>query len=96
MFSDVWLRRMLTKLGVKQASPTTLFVDNQESVCWIKNPVNHKRAKHVNVQYHFVPRMFIDGVIKVSYIHTTKQMADLLTKALTPEKFKNILSLLDN
>ena len=50
----VWMRQLLSDLGVKQTAATLLFDDNQSAICMPKNPQFHGRAKHVEIKYHFV------------------------------------------
>ncbi len=53
-----------------------------------KNPENHKRTKHIDVQYHYVRKSQAEGVISTQYVSTTKQSADMFTKALSRPIFE--------
>lgn len=48
----IWLRHFLSDVGIKQEEPTILNVDNQGAI--IRNPIFHKRMKHIDVRYHFI------------------------------------------
>ena len=50
----VWLRQLQEELGVTEAGPTLIYEDNQGAISMAKNPVFHKRMKHVQIPYHFV------------------------------------------
>ena len=52
-----------------------------------KNPVLHNRAKHIDLQHHFVREKVDDGTVELCYIDTKQQVADGLTKALGREAF---------
>jgi hypothetical protein len=94
--SAVWLRRLMHDLGVKVDKPTPLMVDNQGTIHTIKNPASsHKRSKHWDIQYHYVQEQFKAGTIHAEYVCTKKQLADFLTKSLTPDKFSHNLSQLN-
>lgn len=82
----VWLRQLLLEVG-KEVNATTLCVDNQSAIKLIKNPVFHKKSKHIDVSYHFVREKYEDNVINVKYVHTTEQLADIYTKALPKATF---------
>ena len=50
----IWLRNLVTKLGVQQKSKSFIFYDNQNALCLIKNQAYHERTKHIDIKYHFI------------------------------------------
>lgn len=48
----------------------------------MKNPVFHDRSKHIKIKYHFNRDYVQKGVVKLEYISTNEQVADIFTKAL--------------
>jgi hypothetical protein len=50
----VWLRIILVDLHEQQEQPTQLICGNQSPIQMTKNPVFHKKTKHIDIQYHFV------------------------------------------
>jgi hypothetical protein len=83
----VWLRRILEDLHEQQEQPIQLICDNQSVIQMTKNPVFHKKTKHIDIQYHFVRDLVQQGVVEISYCRTEEQVADIFTKALSKEKF---------
>ncbi|MCO5588602.1 hypothetical protein L7F22_042559 [Adiantum nelumboides] len=77
----VWLRRILTDLGV-QVATTTLQCDNQSCMAIAKNPVFHARTKHIEIQYHYVRELIEDEIIELEYCPTLENQADIFTKPL--------------
>ena len=59
-----------------------IWDDNQGCIAMTKNPVMHKRTKHIDIRYHFVREAVARNEIKLEYVPTADQAADLLTKAL--------------
>eukprot|EP00253_Pinus_taeda_P031461 PITA_31461 len=47
-----------------------------------ENPVFHDRSKHIGIKYHFIRDYVQKGAVKLEYIPTDEQVADILTKAL--------------
>ena len=90
----VWVRFMLSELGELLNGPTPIFGDNQGAMALAKNPIDHKRTRHINVSYHFVRELITNGILTLTYISTNEMMADGLTKALTPAKFAEFLRML--
>jgi hypothetical protein len=50
----IWVRSILTKLGVPQPKAACLWCDNIGATYLSANPVFHARTKHIEVDYHFV------------------------------------------
>eukprot|EP00253_Pinus_taeda_P001835 PITA_01835 len=45
-----------------------------------ENPVFHDRSKHIGIRYHFIRDYVQKGAVKLEYISTDEQVADILTK----------------
>lgn len=93
----LWLKQLLQDVGESEICKegVTLFIDNQSAVKLIKNPVFHKRTKHIDVRYHFIREKYDDGSILVKYIKSEEQLADIFTKALPKTKFEKLRELLN-
>jgi hypothetical protein len=90
----IWLRSLLEELGLKQTTATTVHIDNQSPINLSANPSIHARTKHINIKHHLVREQVGFGTIRLEYIETAKQRADILTKALAgPKHATNALSL---
>ena len=90
----VWARSLLSELGECLNDPTPIFGDNQGAIALAKNPIDHKRTRHINVSYHFVRELITNGTLTLTYIPTNEMIADGLTKALTPAKFAGFIKML--
>lgn len=78
----VFMRGLLAELGFEQKEPTIIYEDNTAAKALAENPVNHNRSKHIDVQYHYVRTAIEDRLVKVEWIPTKDQLADLFTKPL--------------
>ncbi|KAD7478171.1 hypothetical protein E3N88_01307 [Mikania micrantha] len=83
----VWIRRILEDLGFKQDGATVIYCDNNSAINLSKNPVLHSRSKHIELKYHFIRDLVAQNQIKLEFCDTHHQVADVLTKGLTREKF---------
>jgi len=61
---------------------------NQTTIKLSKNPVFHDKTKHFEVDWHFIQKKVEKKIVQVDFINTTKQHADMLTKALGQIKFE--------
>ena len=63
------------------------------------NPVEHSRTKHIDIRYNFLRDHQQKGDIKIAYVSTHNQLADIFTKPLdekTFSKLRNELNILDS
>lgn len=86
----ICLRRLLEDLGQQQESPTTIYEDNQGCIALSKNPVYHKRSKHIDIRYHFTREKVESGEITLEYVATEQQLADILTKPLPSHRVSRL------
>jgi hypothetical protein len=49
--------------------------------------VFHDQSKHIEIKYYFIHDKVQEGEVKLQYISTDKQIADILTKPLSRIKF---------
>lgn len=89
----LWLRSLLSELGFQQ-SATCIKVDNQSAIKLSKNPEFHKRTKHIDIKFHFVRDVSDRGEINIVYVESKKQLADIFTKPLVKNAFKELISYL--
>lgn len=81
----LWLRNMLNELLHLQVSYVQLYEDNQSAIAISKNVENVKRSKHIDVRFYFLKEKVDDGEIKIEYIPSKLQPADVLTKAVNQD-----------
>ena len=83
----IWLNRLLCELGFKDLVGTNLYEDNQGAIALAKNPIGHKRTKHIDTRYHFIREKVDSGQIAIKYCSTQDMIADVFTKGLAVNKF---------
>jgi hypothetical protein len=70
------------------------MADNQGAISLTKDNKFHARTKHINLHYHFVCETVKGGWIKMEYIPTSENVADIFTKALLKPKFTQFVGML--
>ena len=53
-----------------------------------ENLVFHDKSKNIEIKYHYIRDMVQRGVVKLQYVATNDQIADVLTKTLARVKFE--------
>jgi hypothetical protein len=84
----VWLRTLLKELGHEQQQPTVIYEDNQACISLAKATSYHKKAKHIDIKYHYTREHINNGSVEIKYIPTENQLGDLMTKPLARVRFE--------
>ncbi|CAN0862290.1 Retrovirus-related Pol polyprotein from transposon TNT 1-94 [Linum grandiflorum] len=82
----VWLTRLLAELSYPVDLPVHLHADNTSAIQIASNPVLHDRTKHIETHVHYIRQLTQTGEVKIHYLNTEDQIADVLTKALATSR----------
>lgn len=86
----VYFRQLLEELTLNQKGATIIWEDNQACIAMSKNPVNHARNKHILLKYFYLRELNEQQIVRLEYIATTNQVADILTKPVTRQIFTHL------
>lgn len=84
----VWLRWLLSDLGVECKDPTPLLCDNTGAIQIANDPVKHELTKHIGVDASFTCSHCQQSTISLRYVPSELQVADFFTKAQTREQHR--------
>jgi hypothetical protein len=90
----LWLRGLMEELGLHTATGSLVYGDNQSTIAVSRNGIKGERTKHVDVKYHFVTETVEGGKVKLQWVPTTEQQADIFTKPLAVPVFAHLRRLL--
>ncbi|GJR17328.1 putative ribonuclease H-like domain-containing protein [Tanacetum coccineum] len=76
----LWIQNQMLDYGFNFMN-TKIYIDNESTICIVKNPVFHSKTKHIEIRHHFIRDSYEKKLINVIKIHTDQNVADLLTKA---------------
>ncbi|GJU31351.1 hypothetical protein Tco_1174940 [Tanacetum coccineum] len=76
----LWIQNQLLDYGYNFMH-TKIYIDNENTICILKNPVFHSKTKHIKIRHHFIRDSNEKKLIQMIKIHIDKNVADLLTKA---------------
>ena len=89
----MWLRSLFNEIGISiQSLP--LCGDNQGSIFLASNPIQERRTKHIDIRFHYIRERVEMRQVKLFYVRTDDNIADILTKNLALVKFKKFRDLL--
>ncbi|GJU09597.1 retrovirus-related pol polyprotein from transposon TNT 1-94 [Tanacetum coccineum] len=86
----LWMRSQLTDYGF-QFNKIPLCCDNKSVITLCCNNVQHSRAKHIDVRYHFLKEQVENGIVELYFVRTEYQLADIFTKPLPRERFNFLI-----
>ncbi|GKB40228.1 hypothetical protein Tco_0885170 [Tanacetum coccineum] len=86
----IWMRTQLTDYGC-HFKKIPIYYDTKSAIAISCNPVQHSRTKHIAVCYHFIKEHVEKGTIKLYFVKTDYQLADLFTKALPLDRFNYLV-----
>jgi hypothetical protein len=82
----IWIKGLMGELGFDYSDPIVLLIDNQSAIKLATNPVYHKRSKHIDIKYHWIrEKVAIKDLVKLKYVKSADNTADIMTKALLAE-----------
>ncbi|GJT82431.1 putative ribonuclease H-like domain-containing protein [Tanacetum coccineum] len=87
----LWIQNQLLDYGYNFMH-TKIFIDNNSTICIIKNPVFHSKTKHIEIRHHFIRDCNEKKLIQMVKIHTDKNAADLITKAFDISRFQYLIT----
>ncbi|GJV18548.1 retrovirus-related pol polyprotein from transposon TNT 1-94 [Tanacetum coccineum] len=87
----LWIKSQLADYDVLY-DKVPIFCDNTSSIAISNNPVLHSRTKHINIRYHFIRDHILEGDIKLHFVPTDLQLADIFTKPLAEPSFTRLVA----
>ena len=89
----VWMRSLLCELDMCPGTvPTEILHDNQGSIAWAQGGL--RKVKHVELKYHHTQHLIESGQIRIVYVESAMNAADVMTKALSGQSFHRALEML--
>ncbi|GJR80913.1 putative ribonuclease H-like domain-containing protein [Tanacetum coccineum] len=87
----LWIQNQMLDYGFNFMN-TKIHIDNESTICIVKNPVFHSKTKHIEIRHHFIRDSYEKKLIQVIKIHTDHNVADLLTKAFDVSRFNFLIA----
>ncbi|CAI7778953.1 unnamed protein product [Closterium sp. NIES-53] len=94
-----WLIYLLSDLGEQSRLPPVLYVDNKAMIALCQEHRLEHRTKHIALRYFLARELQQRGQLRLAYVATRANTADIFTKALPPgdhQRFSTMLGLVPN
>nr|GEY54626.1 putative RNA-directed DNA polymerase [Tanacetum cinerariifolium] len=86
----LWMRSQLTDYGFT-FNKIPLYCDNKSAIALCCNNIQHSRAKHIDVRYHFIKKQVENGIVELYIVRKEYQLAKIFTKSLPRERFNFLI-----
>ncbi|GJQ97055.1 putative reverse transcriptase, RNA-dependent DNA polymerase [Tanacetum coccineum] len=87
----LWIQNQMLDYGYNFMN-TKIFIDNESTICIVKNLVFHSKTKHIEIRHHFIRDSNEKKLIQMIKIHTDQNVIDLLTKAFDVGRFQYLIA----
>ncbi|GJR52299.1 putative ribonuclease H-like domain-containing protein [Tanacetum coccineum] len=88
----LWIQNKMLDYGFNFMN-TKIYIDNESTICIVKNLVFHSKTKHIEIRHHFIRDSYEKKLIQVIKIHTNQNVADLITKAFDVGRFQYLIAI---
>ena len=96
MQEALWLKGVLEELKIlTPGTPVKIHEDNKGTKSLVEDAKFSDRTKHIDIKYLRIREEIARGFIKVVYCHTSKMIADILTKPLKNKAYEHARGLLN-
>jgi hypothetical protein len=85
------MRYELRMMGIPIDGPANVFCDNKSVVTNATVPTSTLNKKHNSIAYHRVREAVAAGILRIAKVHTSENLADLLTKPLAGPQLKQLI-----
>nr|GEU69282.1 hypothetical protein [Tanacetum cinerariifolium] len=86
----LWMRSQLIDYGFT-FNKIPLYCDNKSTIALCCNNVQHSRARHIDVRYHFIKEQVENRIVELYFVQNEYQLADIFTKPLLQERFNFLI-----
>ena len=97
----LWFKKLQQDLQLGKSSDSSsstgsvqLYTDNTAALSILHNPMQTKGTKHIDLAYHFARERTQQQEVTFNYVSTDRNVADIMTKSLQPERFHGLLRMI--
>ena len=84
----LFISKLMEFVDLRCKYPIVVHVDNMGAIYFTKKDKTGSRTKHIDTRYHYVRNYIEDGILKVIFVQSADNKANLFTKNLGIEDFK--------
>ena len=78
----LWIKHQLEDFNLRYTKILILY-DNTSAINLTKNPIQHSRSTHIDIEHHFIRDHVQKGDIELRLINNDSQIANIFHKTLS-------------
>ena len=83
--------QLLLSIGIQVQLPIVMRVDNVGVIFMSENTSTSGRMKHIDIRYWYVNETILDVFLKVLFVKTSENVADVFTKNMKSETYRELV-----
>nr|GEW60190.1 hypothetical protein [Tanacetum cinerariifolium] len=87
----LWIQNQMMDYGYNFMN-TKIFIDNESTICIVKNLMFHSKTKHIEIQHHFIRDSNENKLLQMIKIQTDQNVTYLLTKEFDVGRFQYLVA----
>ncbi|GKB18268.1 hypothetical protein Tco_0852191, partial [Tanacetum coccineum] len=84
-----WSSKKQKSTAISSIEAEYIALSGAIALCY--NNVQHSRAKHIDIRYHFIKEKVENGIVELYFVRAEYQLADIFTKPLPRERFNFLI-----
>ena len=89
----LFLRQLVAEIQCTAPQTVQIYGDNVGALKLAEHPVYHKKTRHINIKYHFIRKYVANKAIRITYIPSKLNLADMCTKPVKSPNIRNFESI---
>ena len=86
-----FVNMLVDEMTKGQILPYVIHEDNMGAIFMINNPQVGQSTKHIDIRYHFSKELVEEGKLKIEYVNSPFNYADIMTKGVTEKTFQTLM-----
>ncbi|GJY80281.1 retrovirus-related pol polyprotein from transposon TNT 1-94 [Tanacetum coccineum] len=86
-----WSSKKQKSTAISSTEAEYIALSGKSAIALCCNNVQHSRAKHIDVLYHFIKKQVENGIVELYFVRTEYQLANIFTKPLPRERFNFLI-----
>ncbi|GKF99915.1 hypothetical protein Tco_0301606, partial [Tanacetum coccineum] len=86
-----WSSKKQKSTTISSTDAIPLYCGNKSVIALCCNNVQHSRAKHIDVRYHFINEQVENGFVEFYFVRTEYQLANIFNQPLPRERFNFLI-----
>ena len=82
----------MSEIGYHLNDEMNLYCDNRTAIQIAQNPVQYDRTKHMEIDRHFIKEKLEVKILKLPFVKSGDQLANILTKVVSNRVFHKSFS----